>query len=119
MNSLVLAYIGDSVYELYIRKFLVEKGITKVKDLQNESIKYVSAKNQARFLDMLLEKDIFNEDEIDIIKRARNNKGASHPKNTDIITYKHATALEAIIGYLYINNNIEKIEKIMNCIKEC
>lgn len=119
MNSLVLAYIGDSVYELYIRKYLIEKGITKVKDLQSESIKYVSAKSQARFLDILLDNNMFNEDEIDVIKRARNNKGTSHPKNTDIITYKHATALEAIIGYLYLNNNIERIEKIMNYIKEC
>lgn len=117
MNILVYAYIGDSIYELHIRKYLIDRGIKKVNDLQKESINYVSAKSQAKFLNDLIEKSFFSEEEMDIIRRARNNKGTSHPKNTDILTYKHATALEAIIGYLYLNDNYIRIDEIMNHIK--
>ena len=103
MNSLTLAYIGDAVYELYIREKLIEK-ISKVNDLQKEAIKYVSATSQSKLLHDLLEKEFFTSKELEIIHRARNHKGNRHPKNTDIITYKHATAFEAIIGYLYLND---------------
>ena len=115
-NVLTLAYIGDAIYELYIREYLINKGITKVNDLQVEAIKYVSANNQASFLKEMMEKDFFNEEELDIIKKARNHK--SHKsKSTDIVTYKHATAIEALIGYLYFNNNKKRIDEIMNHIK--
>ncbi len=75
---------------------------------------YVSAKNQARFLEELMNEDFFDEEEISIIKRARNHKGVSHPKNCDIVTYKHATALEALIGYLKLEKRNDRIEIIMN-----
>lgn len=75
---------------------------------------YVSAKNQARFLEELMNEDFFDEEEISIIKRARNHKGVSHPKNCDIVTYKHATALEALIGYLKLEKRNNRIEIIMN-----
>ena len=101
LNSLALAYLGDAIYELEIRTFLLNNNIVKVNDLQKEAIKFVSAKNQAYFLKKLLEINFFTEEEIDIINRARNHKGNRHPKNTDIITYKHATAFEAVIGYWY------------------
>ena len=116
MNPLVLAYIGDAIYEVYIRDYLIKQNISKVDDLQKNAIKYVSAKNQSIYLNKLLEENFFNEEEKSIILRARNHKGSRHPKNTDIITYKHATALEAIIGYLYLNKDKEKIEKIMKYI---
>jgi len=118
INPLVLAYLGDSVYEVKIRKYLIEKNICKVNDLQNESKKYVSAVNQAKFLEILTEKDIFSGEEIDIIKRARNTKVNSHPKHTDILTYKHATALEALIGYLYMQNDYDRIAEILKYILE-
>ena len=66
-NMLVLAYLGDSIYELYIRKYLVDKGIAKVKELQSESIKYVSAKSQANYLKELMDNNILNEEEINIV----------------------------------------------------
>ena len=103
MNSLTLAYIGDAVYELYIREKLIKK-FAKVNDLQKEAIKYVNANSQSNILHVLLEKNFFNEKELEIIGRARNHKGNRHPKNTDIITYKHATAFEAIIGYLSLHD---------------
>lgn len=117
-NTLVLAYIGDAIYEVYIREYLVQKGICKVKDLQKESIKYVSAPSQAKFLKNMLNDGFFTEDEIDIIKNARNHKNHHKPKNTDIVTYKYATALEALIGYLYYKCNIKRIEEIIDYIKE-
>lgn len=117
-NSLVLAYIGDAVYEVFVRKYLIELNIVKVNDLQKKSLDYVSAKNQAFFLKELLNKDFFSQEELEIIKRARNTKTHSKPKNCDILTYKHATALESIIGYLYINNDLKRIEEIFNCIKK-
>ena len=113
INVLVLAYLGDSVYENYIRKHLIGTGIGNVNDLQTESIKYVSAKAQAKFVTELIENNILLEDELDIYKRARNYKTTSHPKNTDIITYKIATGFEAIIGYLELSNKIDRIELII------
>ena len=116
INVLVLAYVGDAIYEEYIRKYLVSCGISNVNDLQKESIKYVSANGQARFLDELIANSILNDEEIAVFKRARNYKTTSHPKNCDIITYKVATGLEAVIGYLELENKRERINEIMNFI---
>ena len=114
VNVLVLAYLGDTIYENYVRHYLINKGIGNVNSLQTESINYVSAKAQAKFLEELINSDFFTEEEISVIKRARNYKSNSHPKNTDIITYKHATALEAVIGYLDLSNRKDRIDEIMN-----
>lgn len=116
MNSLALAYIGDATYELYIRMFLINKGLTKVNNLQKEAINFVSAKNQAKYLKMLINDKILTDEELTIVTRARNHKVNSHPKNTDIITYKLATGLEALIGFLKINNNEKRIKEIMEYI---
>lgn len=118
LNVLVFAYLGDTIYEDYIRKYLIMKGIPYVDQLQKESIKYVSAKSQASYLNKLIEEDFFTSDELDVIRRARNYKSKSHPKNCDIVTYKHATALEAIIGYLELKNNKIRINEIMEHILE-
>ena len=114
INSLVLAYLGDTIYENYVRLFLIEQGINHVKKLQEESLKYVSAKSQSKILRELVNNNVFTSDELEIIKRARNTKTNSHPKNTDIITYKEATSLEALIGYLKLENKEERIEEIMS-----
>ena len=116
INVLVLAYLGDSVYENYIRKYLINTGIGNVNDLQSESIKYVSAKAQAKYMDQLINNNILNDEELNVFKRARNYKTTSHPKNTDIITYKIATGFEAVIGYLEFINNKERIEVIIKYI---
>ena len=118
INPLVLAYIGDAIYELEIRKKLVERKINKVNDLQKESIKYVSAKSQSNYINKLIDNKILHDDEMDIYKRARNTKVNSHPSSTDIITYKQATGLEAIFGYLYLNNDIDRINTLINYIME-
>ena len=116
INVLVLAYLGDTIYEDYVRLFLIKKGISNVNDLQTESIKYSSAKAQASILKRLMDDNFFSEEELDIIKRARNHKSISHPKNCDIVTYKHATGLEALIGYLKLDNKENRIDDIMKSI---
>ena len=117
-NSLVLAYIGDAIYEVLVRKYLIDKNFVKVNDLQKHALNYVSAKNQALFLKELLDNNFFTSDEIEIIKRARNTKTHSKPKNCDILTYKHATALESIFGYLYMNNKFDRIKEIFDYIEK-
>lgn len=118
MNVITLAYLGDSVYEVYIREYLISKGIVYVDDLQKEAIKYVSAKSQAKILDYLVNNNYLSEEEVNIVKRGRNYKRDSHPKNTDIITYKKSTGFECLVGYLYLSKNINRLDEIMNIIKE-
>ena len=116
MNSLVLAYLGDSVYELYVRKYLVKKNIGKVNDLQKEAINYVSASNQEKYLLKMVENNYLTEEELDIVKRARNHKNNHKPKYASIVTYKNATGLEALIGYLYLGDKLKRINDIMDYI---
>lgn len=113
LNALALAYLGDSIYEIYIRKNLINRGIVKVNELQKQAIKYVSANGQAEYLKNMLDRNFFSEEEISIINRGRNHKGNRHPKGSDIITYKYATGLETLIGYLYLSNCQNRIDEIM------
>ena len=113
INILALAYLGDSVYELKIRNYFIEKGVQKVNNLQKKALDYVSAKNQCKYINYFIDNNILNEEELDYVKRGRNAKVFSHPKNTDIITYKIATGFEAIIGYLELSNKIDRIELII------
>lgn len=117
-NVLSLAYVGDAVYSLYVREYLIKKGICKVDKLQKESVNYVSAKAQAKFIDSMINSNFLCDDELDIFYRARNHKGTRHPKNTDIITYKYSTGFEAIIGYLYMNKNTDRLNEFIKFILE-
>ena len=110
-SPLVLAYLGDSVYELFVREYLINKGITKVKDLQKESLKFVSAKSQREILESLENSHFLTDPELDIIKWGRNAKGRIS-KTTDIITYRTSTGFECLIGYLYLNN-LERLKEVM------
>lgn len=116
INVLVLAYLGDTIYEYYVRKYLINKGLANVNDLQKEAVNYVSAKSQASFLTKMIDDNFLSDEEITIVKRARNYKTTSHPKNCDIVTYKYATGLESLIGYLELENNRERIDEIMKFI---
>ena len=116
INVLVLAYLGDTIYENYVRKYLINKGIANVNDLQKEAVNYVSAKSQSMYLKKMMDGNFLSNEELDVVKRARNYKTTSHPKNCDIITYKYATGLEALIGYLNLKENIERIDEIMSFI---
>lgn len=118
INVLVLAYLGDTIYENYVRKYLINKKIANVNDLQTASVSYVSAKAQAGFVMKMIDEEFFTEEEVSVIKRARNYKSNSHPKNCDVVTYKYATGLEAIIGYLELLGRRKRIDEIMNRILE-
>ena len=117
INIIALAYLGDAIYEVYIRESLLKKGLVKVDILQEHATKYVSAKGQAKILANLIDNNILTNEELDIVKRGRNNKRTNHPKNTDIITYKLSTGFESLIGYLYLYNNHNRLKEIFNYIE--
>lgn len=119
INSLALAYLGDSIYEIYVREYLLKQGICKVNELQKNAVEYVSARAQYKYLKLMIDENILTDKEKNIINRARNHKSHAHPKNTDIVTYKHSTGLEALIGYLYLSDNKKRIDEIMNYILNC
>lgn len=116
INVQVLALLGDAVLSLYIREELLKRGINNANKLQDMSIKYVSAKGEVTILNKLIEDNLLTEEELDIVKRGRNNKKENHPKNTDIITYKLSTGFEALLGDLYLNNK-ERLKEILNAIE--
>lgn len=118
INVLVLAYLGDTVYEGYIRRYLISLGLNHVKELQEKAVLYVSAKRQAYFLEKLMDVNFLTEEEKAVVLRARNYRGSRHPKNCDILTYKHATALEALIGYLSYIGKDSRVDEIMKFILE-
>ena len=97
LNPLVLAYIGDAVYELNIRTKVIDKGNIKTSNMHRRSIEYVRAKSQAAALDRIMAS--LTETELDLIRRARNTHSLTVPKNADLEEYKKATALEALVGY--------------------
>lgn len=116
INVITLAYLGDSVYELYVRENLINNGLCKVDDMQKEAVKYVSAKAQSEIVTDMIDSNFLSEEEIDVIKRGRNYKRNIHPKNTDIITYKISTGFEALIGYLYLKDK-ERLMEVLNFIE--
>lgn len=117
VNVVTLAYLGDSIYEVFVRKMLIEKGIAKVEELQKEAVRYVSAKGQANILKNLIDDGFLYDDELEIVKRGRNYKRSSHPKNTDIVTYKYSTGFEALVGYLYLSGNMDRLVEIFTQIE--
>lgn len=114
LNSLALAYIGDAVFELYVRRHLLLRGIVRPNDLQKEAIKYVAAKAQSDIVHTLLEKDLLSEKEQSVVKRGRNAKSKTSPKNTDIQTYRYSTAFEALIGFLYLEEEFARLEELIS-----
>lgn len=114
MENLILAYLGDAVYELYVRNHLINSGIANVNELQNKSLKYVSATSQRQILEKLINENILTAEEQEIVRKGRNSK--SHKsKATDVVTYHMATGFECLIGYLYKNNKA-RLEEIMEVI---
>ena len=117
-NGTTLAYIGDAVMSLYVRHMLVAQGWQKPKVLQKKSEAWVSAKAQAKFLVALQEQEFFDEVEKAMILRGRNAKTNTIAKNADVATYRLATGLEAVIGYLEIMNKQERLKEVLDKIKE-
>lgn len=114
INPLVLAYIGDSVFEIYVRTKVVNDGMLKTNKLHKLSTEFVKAKAQAEALVRITEN--LTEDELNIVRRGKNANSNTIPKNADIADYKKATALEALIGYLFLSNKIERLNEIIDLI---
>ena len=113
LNSLALAYMGDAVYEKYIRHHLLLKGAVKPHLLHREATKFVSAKAQSKVIHYILEESILDEEEQGVVRRGRNAKSGTVPKNTDVQTYRYSTAFEALIGYLFLSGRMERAEEII------
>lgn len=112
LNPLVLAYIGDAVYEVHVRQYLVSLRNHRPQYLHNQAVKFVSAKAQAQFLKNWL--PLLTEEELDIVKRGRNAKSGSVPKNADILDYRHSTAFECLIGYLYYRKRFDRLGALLD-----
>lgn len=109
LSPLQLAYIGDAVFELLVRTHLLERGLN-VNELHREATKYVKAKSQSEIIHGI--SHILHEDEISYVKRGRNAKSNTAPKNANITDYRYATGLECLFGYLYLNGKDSRIEEI-------
>ena len=117
LSPLVWAYIGDSVYELFIRTNLVNTSNAKPHKLHIESIKYVKAKAQADILEKIY--DVLTDKEKDIVRRGRNTENHHVAKNSNIADYAKSTAFEALIGYLYLSYQDERLSEILEmCLKK-
>lgn len=112
MSPLIWAYIGDAVYEMHIRTYLINTTALKPHKLHIESIKYVKAKAQADILNKIYES--LTDDEKDIVRRTRNTENHHLPKNAELKDYMYATAFEGLIGYLFLTNQKERLEEILN-----
>lgn len=113
LNALALAYMGDAVFEQAIREHLLRSGRVRPNILHREATRYVSAKSQASVLKMMQETDFLTEDEEAVMRRGRNAKSGSVPKNTDVLTYNHSSAFEAVIGYLHLLGKTERVQEII------
>lgn len=112
-NGESLAYLGDSVYELLIRKHVLAKGIQDVNKLHKEAVKYTSGEAQAKIVLHLLTNDILTEEEISYYKRGRNSSHSKNRRNIKVSDYKMATGFEALIGFLSMSQNEERINELV------
>lgn len=112
LSPLTWAYVGDSVYELYVRTYLINKTNLKPHKLHIEAIKYVKAKSQADILKRI--ENNLSDNEKEIVRRGRNAENHHLPKNADPADYMYATAFEALIGYLYLNKQDSRLHEILD-----
>ena len=114
LSPLTWAYVGDCVFELYVRSNLVNTTNLKPHDLHIKAIKFVKAKSQAEMLKNIM--DMLTDEEKDIVRRARNAENHHLPKNADPEDYMYSTAFEGLIGYLYLCKKDERLKEIL---KKC
>lgn len=111
MNTTALAYMGDAVYEVYVRKHVMGQGAAYVDKLHKMGVNYVKAASQAKAIKGIF--DSLTLEEQSLVKRAKNRKVITKAKNADIFDYKWATAFEALIGYLYLCEEYQRMEEII------
>jgi len=113
-SALRLAYMGDAVFEVYIRRFLMEQSLEPVGKLHKASIQFVKAAAQAAFYHLIEPK--LTEGERAVMRRGRNAKSAMVPRKADINDYRKATGFEALVGFLYLNGETKRLEEVMEWI---
>ena len=118
-NTIALAFLGDAIYELYIRDHLFEK-INKQRpdQMHKAAVKFVKASSQCESIKRLIKEEFLTEEELALVKRARNHKVATKAKNASMVEYKWATAFEALLGYLYLSDQKERLEEVMEATYE-
>lgn len=114
LSPLQLAYIGDAVYELFVRTYLLGTKNISVNELHKEAIEYVKAKAQADIIHNL--EDKLTEEEWQMVKRGRNAKSGTAPKNANLLDYKYATGFETLVGFLYLTERYDRILEIFSII---
>lgn len=114
LNALALAYMGDAVYEQAVREHLLRLGRVKPNILHKEATRYVSAKAQAAAVKMMQDISFLSEEEEAVLRRGRNAKSGSVPKNTDVVTYNHSTGFEAVLGYLYLLGRDDRVKEFIS-----
>lgn len=117
MNTNILAWMGDAVYEKYIRKYVVDTGQIHADKLHTSAVKYVNAGAQAYVIKEIF--DSLSEEEQTLVKRARNKKSNTKAKNADPVEYKWATAFEALIGYYYLAGKTTALDEVLAKAVEC
>ncbi|MDH6364831.1 ribonuclease-3 family protein [Enterococcus sp. PF1-24] len=119
LNGLALAYVGDAIYEIYIRDYLVSEGYTQPNRLHKQATHYVSAKAQAALMQDLLAEELLTEEEALFYKRGRNAKSHTTAKNADVTTYRIATGFEALMGFLHLTKQDQRLEELVEwCIEK-
>ena len=119
INTTALAFLGDAVYEVFIRKHVMETGQPRADKLHRAAVRYVCADGQARALKALMREDALTEEELRLVKRARNHRSGSKARSADAVTYKLATAFEALVGFLHLDGQEARLNEIMeSAVKE-
>ena len=118
INGIALAFEGDAIYSTYIRKHLIFFFFFKPNQLHRKATMYVSAKAQAMLINMMLEAQLLTEKEEEIYKRGRNTNSHTKAKNADVVTYRMSTGFEAVMGYLHMTEQIDRLEELIDwCIQ--
>ena len=115
-NGESLAYLGDAIYELKIRQYLLGTGYQDVNKLHKVAVKFTSGEAQAKIVDYLIKNNLLTDEEISYFKRGRNSGHSKNRRSISVISYKKATGFEAMIGFLYLSKRDERLEEILQLI---
>ncbi len=106
--------MGDVIYDKYVREYLIRSGQVHPQQLHRSAVRFVAATSQAEVLRVWTEQNMLSSEEEGVVRRGRNAKSNSVPKNTSVIIYKHSTAFEALLGFHYLNHHISRLEELIN-----
>lgn len=113
INTTALAFMGDAVYEIYVRRHVMESGQVNADRLHQMAVRYVRADGQAQAIKRMMRDNLLTEEETALVKRARNHRTTSKPRNADPVIYKLATAFEALLGWLYLEKRYTRMEEVV------